>query len=198
MHTHTSPFSFLLSPCCLLLQRIPCDHKNYQSCWISSFPFYVWTWVMTWLFFPQFFGQFASASLGASPTLWKTLLYFGDEVDACFLKVKKNSLSPFPSDLGSVFCCNIHNILVSQLKRWKDDSGAVTLSTEKWWCSFARVLILIIYTCQTYSWWRKWADSLPASRTAGQAVPPVIPDWWQVHTGYLAGSEVHMHECTSV
>lgn len=61
---------------------------------------------MTWLFFPQFFGQFASASLGATPTLWKMFLYSGDEVDAWFLKIKKIKKgafilppTPFPSGL---------------------------------------------------------------------------------------------------
>lgn len=193
MHTHTPPFSFLLSSCCLLLQRLLCDHKNYQSCWISSFPFYIWTWDVIWLFFPQLFGQFASASLGASPTLWKALLYSGDEVDDCFSKVKKK---PFSFPLWPWVCVLLQHPQHFSLSAEK---MSVELSVERWSCSFMRDFISTIYTWQTYSWWGKWAGNLPASKTAGQAVPHVIPHWWQVPVGYLAGSEVHgcawMHIC---
>lgn len=95
--THTPSLScFLLAAFCFKGFLVIIKTTNPVE--FLLFPFYVWTWDMTWLFFPQFFGQFASASLGASPTLWKTVLYSGDEVDAWFLKVKKNqkSLSPSP------------------------------------------------------------------------------------------------------
>lgn len=60
---------------------------------------------------------------------------------------------------------NFHNILAFQLEsklwRWWG---------ERWGYSFERSFIFVIYTCQIYSWWGKWADNLTVSKTAGQVV----------------------------